>query len=100
VSADPEDDDYESIVVARARAVASARLSWLPDAARTAVLGVDGANVEVDLESDATLGTVVQVVVRYPDYAASPLAPALTLPGLGEVPPLPEELRATATAPL
>jgi Flp pilus assembly protein TadG len=100
VSVDPEEDDYESLVIERARAVAVARLSWLPEAAREAVLGTDGQNVELRFESDATLGTVVEVVVRYPDYADAPLAPVFTLPVFGEVPPLPQELRATARNPL
>jgi Flp pilus assembly protein TadG len=98
--ADPEDADYATLVSTRARAAVVSRLDWLPQAQRAAVLGSAGEKVEVDLASDATLGTVVRVAIRYPDYASSPLLPRITLPGIGAIPPLPEQLGAQATAQL
>jgi Flp pilus assembly protein TadG len=100
VSADPEDPDYADLVAARARAVVAARLAWMSDDLRSTVLGESGENVEVTLAEEPELGTVVEVVVRYAAYDETPLVPALRLPLLGAVPPLPSEISATARAPL
>ncbi len=100
LAADPEDADYATLVRTRARAAVVSRLDWLPEAQQAAVLGTAGENVEVDIEVDAALGNVVHVVIRYPDYASSPLLPRITLPGVGAIPPLPGQLGAQATAQL
>ena len=100
LSADPEDADFATLVRTRARAAVVSRLDWLPASQRAAVLGASGEKVDVEIEADATLGNVVHVAIRYPDYASSPLLPRITLPGLGAIPPLPEQLGAQATAQL
>jgi Flp pilus assembly protein TadG len=100
LAANPEDANFATLVRARARAAVVSRLEWLPAAQQQAVLGSSGEKVDVEVESDATLGNVVRVSIRYPGYASSPLLPRLTLPGLGPIPPLPEQLGAQATAQL
>ena len=100
LAADPEDADFATLVRTRARAAVVSRLDWLPAAQQAAVLGTSGEKVEVEIEADATLGNVVRVAIRYPDYASTPLLPRITLPVLGAIPPLPEQLGARATAQL
>ncbi len=100
VQADPLGAAFESTVADLSRAAASARLQWLPEAQRLVVLGSSGENVSVSVTTDATLGDVVTVHVQFPAYASQPLLPLLRLPGLGEIPPVPGSLEASATAVL
>lgn len=89
-------DEYmDNGVIPRVRDQVGQSLAWLPDSVKTHVLGDGNANVVVQLDGD-----VLQVQVRYPDYASAPLIPTLTLPGIGSVPRMGEELLAQANVRL
>jgi hypothetical protein len=97
VACDPtEVDGYPECVAARARMVAGASLAWLPQTPRERILGPENGAVEVVLESDPVDGARVRVRIVYPDYAGVPLLPVLRLPGLGEIPPVPDRIAAVA----
>jgi Flp pilus assembly protein TadG len=99
VACDPTDvDGHGECVVARARQVVGASLAWLPADRRQTILGADNAAVEVAVESDPDAGARVRVRVLYPNYASDPLLPVLRLPGLGAIPPVPDQLVAVAVA--
>jgi Flp pilus assembly protein TadG len=89
---------HESCVINRARATAAAALNWLPTELRTRILGAGNDQVEVTFDTDAVAGKTVEVLVELPDYAAAPILPTLTLPFLGNIPPLPDRLAARAVA--
>ncbi len=84
-------------VTPRVREVVGESLSWLPQQARNVVLGSNNGNVDVDY--DSTLSTL-QVTVSYPGYRDSPMIPVLRMPGIGEVPRLPENLTGRAVVAL
>ena len=62
-------------------------LSWLPAAAKSQVLGTDGDAVVVSCSGDTCT-----VEIRYNNYASNPLIPAITLPAIGTVPRIPQNL--------
>lgn len=82
-------------VIPQVRARVGQSLDWLPAGIKSHVLGEGNSRVEVVLS-----GNVLQVTVRYADYAATPLIPMLTLPGIGPVPRLGNELLAQANVNL
>ena len=84
-------------VIPRVRAVVGDTLSWLPASASNAVLGNDNSNVGVVF--DPATG-MLNVTVRFPDYRDNPMVPTLTLPGLGDIPRLPQDLTGTASVTL
>lgn len=86
------DADYTAGVVPVVRTQVGRSLSWLPDTLKARVLGENNALVDVQLGSDSVLA----VTVRYPNYAAAPLIPVLSLPGIGSVPRVGEHLEARA----
>lgn len=77
---------YAANVTQRAKQVAQDRLSWLPQVFRQKV------TLEVGLGADRLL----TVRLRYPDYANDPIVPAIALPGLGKIPPYPQEIKSEA----
>lgn len=84
-------------VTPRVRQVVGSTLSWLPASASSVVLGVNNNNVSVSFDSTTGL---LDVVVRFPNYRSNPLIPTLTLPGIGDVPKLPEDLTGRASVTL
>lgn len=84
-------------VIPRVRDQVGQSLAWLPDSVKAHVLGDGNANVVVELDLATN---VLQVQVRYPDYASAPLIPTLTLPGIGSVPRMGEDLLAQANVRL
>lgn len=103
VQVDPDEDDRDALRIAEIRRTAVNVLGWLPENQRQRVLGDDdGSAVGVQFctagngicpaSSDAVTVTLSFRVME------PPLFPVLSLPGLGEVPPLPERLVARATA--
>jgi Flp pilus assembly protein TadG len=81
-------------------------LSWLPAAVRTQIEGSNGITYEwVDKNVPVTTGNgsesvgtlTLTVRVTYANYAARPLLPLLTLPGLGTIPNVPTNLVGTST---
>ncbi len=79
----------------RVRAVAVQSLSWLPTDQRARVTGAAGEKVQVAFETIDTAQSVVKVTL---EFDVPGLFPALTLPLVGNIPPLPPRLRAQATA--
>lgn len=75
---------------AEAQAVVAQQLAWLPGNARSRV-AVEAAAPGAD--------GVFTVRITYP-YRQFPLVPFLSLPGVGEIPRLPDELVATASIKL
>jgi Flp pilus assembly protein TadG len=69
----------------RAQAVNS--LSWLPAQVAAKVLGTNGANVDVNCDSSSC-----EAVISYDNYRDSPILPIITLPVIGDVPRLPQDL--------
>jgi len=100
VAVDPEESDYETLLIARARAAVVSNLGWLTAAQQSIVLGTGGNQVSVVREVDATLGDIVRVEVTYPSYASQPLLPVFSFPVLGVIPPVPSQLAATAVLQL
>ena len=93
------EDDAEYLsdgVTARVREVVSETLSWLPAKALTKAVGAGGSEVKVE----ETGAGSVRVVIEYENYLADPLIPVLTLPGLGPIPRLPDNLRGESVVAL
>lgn len=80
---------YQSAARSVVRTQADKDLSWMSDKLRSKIL----SSISVTWNS---AGTMV-VRVRYESYAQDPLLPSITLPGIGTVPPLPDELVGSAT---
>jgi Flp pilus assembly protein TadG len=83
-------DDYDNAVRNEVRATATRVLRFLPTAQRQRVLGSDGSSVAVTIESSPTgIGGVVTVDLNF-NFAG--LFPTISLPGLGQIPPMPSNL--------
>lgn len=85
---------YESTVRERVRAGAVATLNWLPQSQQQRVLGTNGEAVEVTFPTDNPAGSLVAVELNF-DLGG--MFPAMDLPFIGEFPPLPETLTASAS---
>lgn len=94
----PDTNSYiQSGVIPRVREVVGDTLSWLPASASSTVLGSNNNNVAVNFDGATGL---LNVTVSFPGYRDNPLIPTLTLPGIGDVPKLPENLTGTASVTL
>lgn len=80
---------YQSAARNVVRTQAEKDLAWMSDQLRSKIL----AGISVTWNTSGAM----EVHVRYADYAQDPLLPSLTLPGIGTVPPLPDELVGSAT---
>ena len=90
-------DYIQNGVEPRVRGVVGELLDWLPTAAHDAVLGDGNQNVQVDFVQATGILTVT---VKFPNYTDNPLMPILTLPGIGDVPKLPQDLTGRAAVQL
>lgn len=79
----------------RVRAVAVQSLNWLPSNQRVRVVGANGEKVQVAFETIDSDQNVVRVTLI---FDLSGLFPAVELPLVGNIPPLPGSLRAQAIA--
>lgn len=79
----------------RVRAVALQSLRWLPEDQRARVTGATGEKVQVEFETIDTDQSVVKVTL---EFEVPGLFPALSFPLVGNIPPLPNKLRAQAIA--
>jgi Flp pilus assembly protein TadG len=82
---------YSSGVAPYVRTTIGTALDWLPTKAKTKVLGVNNANVQLTF-----VNSLLTVRVLYPSYASDPLLPMLTLPVFGQIPQVPTDLAGTA----
>lgn len=81
---------YETAgVTPQVKSTVASSLSWLPNKAKSKILGVDNAAVVVSFSGSAPTMTVS---VAYNGYVSDPLLPILYFPGLGAIPLLPENL--------
>jgi len=87
--------DLNSRIAQRVRAVAAASLNWLPAGQRVRVIGASGEKVQVAFETIDSDQSVVRVTL---EFDVPGLFPALDLPLVGSIPPLPDKLRAQAVA--
>ncbi len=96
VSVSPTDAgaQYDALVIQQVRRRALDVLEWLPEDQRDRVIGGAGELVEVQFSTDAGGGSVVRVELR---FRVAGLFPIFSFPLLGQLPPMPDELRATGT---
>jgi TadE-like protein len=87
----------ENGVKPRVRTIVGELLGWLPSPAKSVVLGDSNENVQIDFDPGSNL---ITVTVIFPGYTSNPLIPILKLPGIGDVPKLPDDLRGTASLQL
>jgi len=99
VRVDPQAADYETVVRNTARTTASQTLAWMPASQRARF-----ANQEDDLFGTVTIDQVggkpvVRVVLDFDVSQSSPsIFPVISLPLVGDVPPLPARMQASAVA--
>lgn len=86
---------YQTQVESRASTTVGNSLAWLPATIRTEVLGPANGNVQFVWNGD-----VLTVSVVYADYTSNPPMPILTLPGIGQVPRLPDDIAGSAVIDL
>ena len=91
-------DYIENGVKPRVRSVVGDSLAWLSPAASSAVLGGVG-NPKVQVDFVQATG-ILTVTVKFPSYTSNPLIPILSLPGIGDVPKLPQDLTGSAAVQL
>ena len=94
VALDPDSDsaNYKAIVENLARQVISEQLQWMP----AAFDFKPAKDAEVNLSADKLL----TVTINYPKEKLTNMLPMLVLPLIGEVPRLPDHLRAEASLQL
>ncbi|MEE4077399.1 TadE/TadG family type IV pilus assembly protein [Pseudomonas viridiflava] len=90
VALSPTAVNYNQLIVSQAEAVVMNQLSWMP-----ASLGFSNSNVRVTY----TAG-VLTANISYPKSRLAQVLPFLTLPGIGEIPRLPNNLSAQASLQL
>ncbi len=96
VAVSPEPGDtLNTRIEQRVRAVAVQSLNWLPANQRARVIGASGEKVQVSFDTIDTSQNVVRVTL---EFEVPGLFPALELPLVGNIPPLPNRLRAQAIA--
>lgn len=96
VSVNPGTNDYNAALRSAVDSAVNQRLSWMPASWRNGCY--DGAylNTPTTETVQGRSYTRIQVCVNYP-YAASPVVPLLTLPGIGTIPRLPNVLTGQAS---
>lgn len=98
VAVDPDDNPgYEAQVRTRAQQTAATLLQWLPSAQRDRVVGTSGEKVVVSI-TPADGQQYVRVQLEFSMISPTNLFPSVTLPLVGQAPPMPEVLRAEASA--
>lgn len=89
VRADPDEPSYEAVLLELANQEILNELSVLPPKFRTNLI----TTVEVQ---DVGTQRYLIVTLTYPNYSSQPIIPVLNLPGLGPIPNLPGDLRASS----
>lgn len=80
---------YQTAARSVVRSQAEKDLAWMSDEIRSKIT----SGITVTWNTSGTM----EVRVRYVGYGQSPLLPVLTLPGIGAIPNLPDDLVGTAT---
>ncbi|MEQ9479623.1 MAG: pilus assembly protein [Algiphilus sp.] len=99
VRVDPQAADYTTLVRTTARNAASNTLAWMPAAQRARF-----ADQEGDLFGTVTIeeldgNPIVRVVLDFDVSATTPaIFPVISLPLVGDVPPMPARMQASAVA--
>jgi Flp pilus assembly protein TadG len=97
---------YKTAAETMAGDAATKALSWLPEAVRAQITGGNGITYKwTDDTVAVTTGNgsqnvralTINVRVTYANYAARPLLPLLSLPGLGTIPNVPTDLVGAST---
>lgn len=73
------------------RSTVGTTLAWMPEKSKANVLGTDNGLVQVTM-----VGDQLTVRVVYTAYASDPVIPMLTLPFIGQIPKIPDDLAGTA----
>ena len=90
-----QSDYISSGVEPQVRTTVGTALDWLPAKAKSKVLGTGNANVGVSVS-----GSTLTVQVAYTNYIGDPMLPILTIPLIGAVPKLPDDLSGKAVLQL
>jgi Flp pilus assembly protein TadG len=86
---------HNARITQRVRAVAVQSLNWMPPGQRTRVIGATGEQVQVSFDTVDSNESVVRMTLT---FTMPGLFPTLRLPLVGNIPPLPNRLRAEAIA--
>lgn len=89
VAVEREQSDYQSAVRSAAMQRANNYLSWMPDSIKAQV------NIRATFDDG-----LLHLQVSYDDYLSRPMLPVLNIPGFGNVPNLPNDLRAESSIQL
>lgn len=87
--------DYQAAVRNQAISVLESELSWLPEGW---VARIDpSASSNVQFRADPACNLVrpncrITISLRYENYLGNPIVPTISLPGIGQVPPLPPDI--------
>jgi Flp pilus assembly protein TadG len=100
IRVDPAAGDYDVLVSNTARSTASRVLDWMPASQRARFADSTGEAIgSVSFESTVDGMRAVRVELDFDVSESRPaIFPVLTLPFVGEVPPLPDRMRASAIA--
>ncbi|KPW62232.1 Type IIA topoisomerase, A subunit [Pseudomonas cannabina] len=90
VALSPAIANYDTLLRSQAQSVVMTQLAWMP-----AALGFNPAYTSVTYSAG-----VLTVTIQYPKTRLTQVLPLLTLPGIGEVPRLPNNLTAQASLQL
>jgi Flp pilus assembly protein TadG len=97
---------YQTAGTAMARQAAINALAWMPAAVRAKIASGNGitstwtnSNVAINTGNGVQNVTAQTITVKvvYQNYAASPMLPLITLPGVGTIPNVPESLVGAST---
>jgi len=92
----PLQTNFATIATAAASAELTQQLAWLPTGWRTPIT----QSVTFEANPQCTLARpncLLVIQLTYPNYLSNPIVPSITLPGLGPVPRVPNNLIARAS---
>ncbi len=93
--------DYETAVRNLAAQELSAQMQWLPSSWTAALDSASTDNIKFTGNgacSSSRPTCLVVITLKYKNYTQQPIVPSITLPFLGEIPRLPNNLEASAQA--
>lgn len=78
-------------VIPRVRATVGTALAWMPEKSKSNVLGANNGLVQATI-----VDNLLTVRVVYKNYTSDPVIPMLSLPFIGQIPKIPNDLAGTA----